>query len=189
MGFKVFGVEVYISFYFFAVLTALFYTDKTGLLLPMLSAVFLHELGHVFAMGLLGCRVDKIRLIPSSVQIVKKSSKGYESDFIIALAGPFLNLVVFIVFKDFAPNFALINFAVGAYNLLPFKGLDGGTVCYSVLCKLFDINKASVILKYLTVTVALVLIIGAAALYFFKKGNITLLIMAVYLLLTSLLKM
>jgi stage IV sporulation protein FB len=189
MSFKFFGIEIYVSFYFLAIITIMLYTDKTGLASIMLFAIFLHELGHVLAMILLSCRVLKIRLIPSSVQIVKDSSKGYESDLLIALAGPFANFIAFMVFKGCFENFALINFAVGAYNLLPFKGLDGGTICYSVLCKMFDINKAASILKYITITVAVILIIGASMLWLFEKGNISLLIISAYLLVTSLLKL
>ena len=189
MSFKAFGIEIYVSFYFLAIITIMLYTDKTGLASVMLFAIFLHELGHIFAMILLSCRVLKIRLIPSSVQIVKDSSKGYGKDCLIAFAGPFVNLCLFLFFKHRFENFALINFAVGAYNLLPFKGLDGGTICYSVLCKLFDINKVAVILKYLTITVAVILIIGASMLWLFEKGNISLLIISAYLLVTSLLKL
>ena len=55
LKFRLFGTEVYISFLFMAVITIMLATDRTGLILPSLFAIIMHEAGHLFAMWLLEC--------------------------------------------------------------------------------------------------------------------------------------
>ncbi len=196
MKFKLFGTEIYLSFLFLAFLTIMLATDKTGFILPTFFAVFVHEFGHLFIMWVLDCTPKKIKLIPASVQIVNSFSRGYKNDVIIALSGPVLNLVMFVTlyynylcFKnEFTLYFALLNLLIGVFNLLPVKGLDGGTVLFSLLCKNIDINKAALILKFITLIIALVVIGAAVLLSINGKLNTSLYIMGIYLLVICLIK-
>lgn len=196
MKFKLFGTEIYLSFLFMAFITAMLATDKTGFMLPTLFAVLMHEFGHLFIMWVLDCTPKKIKLIPASVQIVNSFSRGYKNDILIALSGPCVNLLLFSVlyynylcFKnEFTLYFALLNLLIGVFNLLPVKGLDGGTILFSLLCKFTDINRAVLIVKLITAIFALAVIITAVLLTIGGKLNASLYIIGIYLLIMCLIK-
>ncbi|MBR4099692.1 MAG: site-2 protease family protein [Clostridia bacterium] len=179
-----------------AFITAMLATDKTGFMLPTLFAVLMHEFGHLFIMWVLDCTPKKIKLIPASVQIVNSFSRGYKNDILIALSGPCVNLLLFSVlyynylcFKnEFTLYFALLNLLIGVFNLLPVKGLDGGTILFSLLCKFTDINRAVLIVKLITAIFALAVIITAVLLTIGGKLNASLYIIGIYLLIMCLIK-
>lgn len=196
MKIKLFGTEIYLSFLFFALLTVMLATDKTGFLLPTFFAVLMHEIGHLFIMWVLDCTPKSIRVIPASVQIVNSFSRGYKNDILIAFSGPLVNILLFSVlyynylcFKnEFTLHFALLNLLIGIFNLLPVKGLDGGTILFSLLCKFIDIDRAAWIVKIITVIFATAIIILAVLLSVNGKMNLSLYIMGIYLLITCLIK-
>lgn len=197
MRFKLFGTEIYISFLFSAVITVMLLTDRTGLLVPTLFAIIMHEIGHLFAMWALECAPKRIKLIPASIQITSPFSKRYKNDIIIAVCGPTVNFVLFftlyfnyLAFKnELTLYYALLNLIIGLFNSLPVKGLDGGTILFSILAKKYELNKAELILKAITITIALAIIISA--IYFTVKGktNLSLYIIGLYLIIMSILKM
>ena len=172
-------------------------TDRTGMIVPSLFAVIMHEIGHLFAMWLLECAPKRIKLIPASIQITSPFSKGYRNDIIIAVCGPLTNFVIFfalyanyMVFNNkITLYYALLNLIIGLFNSLPVKGLDGGTILFSLLVKKLEYNKAMLILRFITLAVALALIISA--IYFTVKGkvNLSLYIIGIYLIVMSILKM
>ena len=196
MRFKFLVTEIYISFLFMAIITLMLAFDKTGLILPTLFAVSLHETGHLFMMWVKGMAPKRIKLIPSSVQITNSFSRCYRNDIIIALAGPAVNFLFFAVlyynylcFKNEGTlYFALLNLLIGGYNLLPIKGLDGGTVLYTVLCNFADVNKAELVLKLISFFAGVTAILAAVTLHLRGKLNPSLYIMGIYILVTSLIK-
>ena len=197
MRFRLFGTEIYLSFLFAALLTVMLATDKTGLVLPTFFAVFMHECGHLFAMWILGCAPKKIKLIPASVQITNAAFTDYKNDFLIAVSGPLVNFILFLAFyynyslfeNRLVRYFALINLMLGILNLLPVKGLDGGTVLFSILCRITDINKATLMLKIITLILAVAIIVTAVFSTVRDKTNISLYIMGIYLVVISVMKM
>ena len=148
MRFKLFGTEIYISFLFAAVIAVMLACDRTGLALPSLFAVFMHEAGHLFCMWALDTSPKSVRLIPASVQITRSITSSYKKDTAVALCGPIVNFVLFaslyfnyLAFGNKATLcYALLNLIIGVFNMLPVKGLDGGTVLYSILAKRMDCN-------------------------------------------------
>ncbi len=197
MKFRLFGTEIYISFLFFAAITVMLATDKTGFALPTFFAVTVHELGHLFMMWVCDCCPKRIKLIPASVQITSSFSHTYKNDILVAVSGPISNFILFgtlyynyICFGNEATlYFAIVNLLIGSFNLLPVKGLDGGTVLYSLLCKKTDINRASIILKTITVIIGILVVVIAIILTATQETNISLYIMGLYLLVISLIKM
>ena len=197
MKFRLFGTEVYISFLFMAVITIMLATDRTGLILPSLFAIIMHEAGHLFAMWLLECAPKQVRLIPASVQITSSFSRKYRNDVAVAVCGPLVNLVLFLVlyfnylaFKnELVLNYALLNLIIFIFNSLPVYGLDGGTVLYSILAKKTSLNKAELTVKIITAAVAVALLILAVILTVNHKLNLSPYIIAIYLLISCLIKM
>ena len=196
MKFKLLGTEVYISFLFMAVITLMLAFDKTGLILPTLVAVLLHEMGHLFIMWVKGTSPKRIKLIPASVQITNSFGGGYRSDIIVALAGPVVNILFFgVLYYNYlcyhnqgTLYFALLNLLIGAYNLMPVIGLDGGTVLYCVLCNFVDVNKAELALKLVSFFIGMTVNIAAVTLHLSGRLNLSLYIMGIYILVTSLIK-
>ncbi len=172
-------------------------TDRTGLVIPTLFAVFVHEAGHLFAMWTADCAPRKIRLIPASVQIVRSFSAKPVAEFAILICGPAANLAVFaalyvnyLSFKhDWALVSALINLIIFAFNMLPVKGLDGGTVVYMLLSGRIGKEKAQNVLRIMTaVTATFALAVG---IYTAVNGriNLSVFIVALYLFVVSIMKM
>ncbi len=196
MKFKVFGTQIYISFFFMAAITLMLATDRTGLMLPSLFAVMVHELAHLFTMWVLDCAPKSVRLIPASIQINSKFSFQYKNDILIAAAGPAANLLLCLcLYFNYAAfgkisvlYYAVLNLIYGAFNLLPVKGLDGGTILHAVLCKYKGPNKAAVIMKIITLSLAVAVIFIAVTLTFRYKLNISIYIVGVYLLIMGLMK-
>ncbi len=196
MKFKLLNTEIYISFLFVAVITVMLATDKTGLALPVILAVAIHEVGHLFAMWLLESAPKSIRLIPASVQITRSINGKYKNDILIALSGPIINLVLFatlyvnfLAFKnETVLYYSLINLIVGVFNLLPVTGLDGGTALFSLLAKKFDINRRLLILRIVTLIMAFAVTFLAVTLTIRGQINISVYIVAIYLFVSVIIK-
>ena len=100
-------------------------SDPVGYLTACIAAVVLHELAHVVAAIALGVRVKRVGISWRGPYIVREQGTPLAS-FLIALAGPGLNLLLAFGFWGFSPEFGLVNLLLGGYNLLPFiPGLDG----------------------------------------------------------------
>ena len=189
MKFKVFGTEVYISFLFAAVLTVMLATDRTGLLLPALFAVFMHEMGHLFAMWVLECS-------PASVQIVRKMEVRQRNEIIIALCGPLVNIILFaslyinfLCFKnEMCLYYAVLNLIIGLFNLLPVSGLDGGTILFNIISRKKEMRTAQIVVRIITFIVALTAITLAVMLTVKGKINLSLYIMGIYFIIMALIK-
>ena len=196
MKIKFFSTEIYISFLFAAVIAFLLLTDRTGLIVPTLFAVMIHETGHLFAMWVMDCSPKSIRLIPASVQIVRSFSPRPHGESAIALCGPLSNIVIFLtlwfnylVFKnETVLEFAILNLVLGTFNLLPVKGLDGGTLLNNFLCKYTDDYHADRTIRVLTLIIAACALSAGIYLAFKGKLNISAFIVALYLAVTALIK-
>lgn len=196
MKFNFFNTKIYVSFVFMSLISLFLIIDKTGLFLPMAVAAIFHEFGHLFFMWLFGCQPKEINLIPGSVQIVASYSVGENKNNIILLAGPFVNILIFIILyvnycffnDDGHITFAFINLLLGVFNLLPINGLDGGNVVYNMAFYKWGIKRAEQILKIITIIFAILLIIVAIMLTVSGKTNLSAYILAVYLILSVLLK-
>lgn len=197
MKLKLFGTEIYVSFFFAVVITAMLAVDRTGMVLPVIFAVFMHETGHLFAMWLLKCSPKQIRLVPASVQIVQKFVAKPKNDIIIALSGPLANILLFILFyinyikfqNIFTLYYALINLLIGIFNLIPVTGLDGGTILFNLLIKRCSVDRAMLTVKIITLLIAVIILFFGVYLAFRGKANISLFIIGIYLLVMNIIKM
>ncbi len=196
MRLKLFDVDIYISCLFAAIIAFLFATDRTGLILPTFAAILFHELGHLFAMWGLGCQPKQINLIPASVQIVGSVPKKNSDEVIIALMGPLMNLLLFVVlllhalvFDDSTTlSWAVLNLVVCIFNLLPARGLDGGTILYQILLLRLPVYRAELILRIVTFCLGVLASMGGVTILFQMGNNPTLLLLGIYLLIASLMK-
>lgn len=197
MKFKIFGTQIYVSFLFSAVIAFMLATDKTGLVIPTLFASLIHEAGHLFAMWVCECQPKSIRLIPASVQITRGFSAKPQGELAVSLCGPMANLVVFAVlivnylcFKNISVlSFAILNLVLCIFNLLPVNGLDGGTLLTILLSKNTEPYRAQGIVRIITAVMSAVVFLLGVYLWTCGKLNISVFIVAVYLLMCCMLKM
>lgn len=196
MKFKLFGTEIYVSFLFCAVVCFMLAIDRTGLVIPTLFAVLLHECGHLLAMWAADCQPRAIRLIPTSVQIIRGFSPKKCGELAITVCGPLANLVVFVAlfinYKIFGSEqsliFAILNLAIALFNLLPVSGLDGGTLLEIAISRLTDIYKAESIVRIITAVFAFFAFLLGVYLWVSGTVNISVFIVALYLGVCSLIK-
>ena len=107
--------------------------------LTIISAI-LHEIGHYAAISLLTADGCSVKGHASGFRIRKSKPIGYAGGIAILLAGPAVNILLFLIslpFNNFLFGyfriFGLINLATGISNLLPFEGYDG----YGILREIF----------------------------------------------------
>lgn len=194
MRFRFFGTEIYISFLFSAVIAFMIATDRTGLVIPTLFSVLLHEVGHLIFMWIFECEPKSIKLVPASISITRGMSAKKYGDLLISLAGPMVNLIMFcslyvnflITKSAFSLDCALINLAFFIFNMLPVSGLDGGTVLKIILSKkLKDPLKAERIVRIITLAVGLLVGIIGITLIINGELNISVFIVAIYIIISA----
>ena len=93
MGFKLFNIEFYFSYFWFCFLALIFITDKTGLAYLIFLAAFLHEAGHLIAMCLLKSKPKSIKFGLGSINIYGNVSFCDFHDFLIEFSSSSLGKV------------------------------------------------------------------------------------------------
>lgn len=115
------------------------------LLSALITAVLVHEMGHVAALKLLGADVVLLRFDVGGLCMTCVGLKNRLCEFISLLAGPLLG-GVFALFSSYCGNmlnseFLLtasgFSFILTVYNLLPILPLDGGRMLKCLLEKIF----------------------------------------------------
>jgi len=107
----------------------------TGLFL----SVLLHEVGHALAARRYGVATRRITLwLLGGVAQMERIPREPMKELVIALAGPLVSLLLFLLFRTLpweagALGFlgrylALVNLGLALFNLLPIPALDGGRI-------------------------------------------------------------
>ena len=196
MRFSLFGTKIYVSFFFAATVSFMLATDRTGLVIPTLFAVLIHETGHLFTMWVCDSAPKEIRLIPASVQIIESYPRPSKTRAVISLAGPLANIAVgapilinaHLTGSQTALKFALINGVVAAFNLLPVSGLDGGRLLLILLCRKKELYAAMRIVNVVTAVLAVAVFFLGIFLILRGDTNLSVFIVALYLLVCAILK-
>ncbi len=155
--------KVNISAGFFFFIAIAIYADNEGLLLQLMAAALIHELGHLVAIHFGGGSIEVINLTPfgAEIKITDTHSLSYFKELIIFLTGPSLNIAVAFLFSYIADLtgwygasvFAGINLMLGLFNLCPVRILDGGNILATLSQMIFGREVVMVrVISYITVT-------------------------------------
>ncbi len=124
---------------FFAVLMLLTVALSAPRYFPALVlSVTIHELGHIFVARLRSIGVSEFKLgIFGAAIFPREQLFSYKDEIFLCLGGPAANLLsvaVCLLFK-ISPSslFIMSSLALGALNMLPIKGFDGGRILSAFL--------------------------------------------------------
>jgi len=95
-----------------------------GTLFLGISAMALHEFGHLVTSLMVGIKVKSIGLCMKGMYIVREAGSPTKN-LLISLAGPLTNVALVLLFWNISTKFVLANLCLAICNLVPLKGSDG----------------------------------------------------------------
>lgn len=144
--------------------------------------IIIHELGHFILAKAFKWNIDKISIYPfgGCVKFNEKINKPIYQEFIILLAGPFFQIVLFIIINILFNN-NIINYrnyilfrsyhnTILLFNLLPIYPLDGGKLLNLICNYLFPYKKGNKLVIYISYLLVLILIVRLKNLNLFLIG-------------------
>jgi Zn-dependent protease len=95
-----------------------------GTLFLGLSAMVLHEFGHLVTSLMVGVKVKSVGLCMKGMYVVREAGTPAKN-LLVSLAGPLTNVALILLFWHASETFVLANLCLAICNLAPVKGSDG----------------------------------------------------------------
>lgn len=137
------GVYWRVSFGFLAGVAAFLFADAGGFALAFLGAAVLHESGHLLVMACFNVPVRCVRLTLGGMYIQRGDCAGFLQELLVLVAGAAVNmLAAMLLFShgtDGSLRFSAANAALAFFHLLPFGGMDGGSIAELICVRLFGL--------------------------------------------------
>lgn len=137
--------------------------------------VTVHELGHISAILLCGGRIGSVSLKRNGLAMSYGSLTEESAELISALCGPAAGILFYAVCigrGEFLTASARTSLILSAFNLLPVRPLDGGTV-YMCLLRRYFTRQRCVIIERATYTVLMICLFIISCILFFTKRDLT----------------
>ena len=169
-------------------------TNQLEIYALVMIFALIHELAHLVTGMLIGLKPETLRMMPLGFCIefktniedynkkILKSNILSVKKIIIAIAGPFVNLIIvlFGILYNIDTNIIYANLLIFLFNMLPIYPLDGGRILKNIL-KMFFINrKANDYTNVISNLLVIVLTIVSSILILIYK-NIAILVIIVTL--------
>lgn len=150
-----FGVQLYVNYFFLALLALFFVAGVLGKGLIAFGIVLVHELAHVTTARRLNVPVGEVELLPFGgvTRIGGDLVMDPRREMYVAAAGPASNLVMILLaiacknyglwHDDLGPFFLQCNILIALFNMLPALPLDGGRVYRAYLARQMGIREAT----------------------------------------------
>ena len=178
------GIHWRLSPLFPALLVMMLCFESMAFMGRCVAAAFWHESGHLLCMIL-------FRKMPQSITIGmfgmrmeqdRRHLLSYRQNIVVSLAGPLLNGVGILLANYFgAAELMVIHTVLMVFNMLPLSMLDGGQILYSVLALHASAEKASKIMRCISIGCLVILYFCGFIVLLVSEYNLTLLLTAVYL--------
>ena len=130
--------------------------------------VILHEFAHILVAKLLKVKIIDLSFLAFGVnaKFDFKSQKLKES--IIAIAGPFLSLIL----VYFYPKYRIQNLFIFITNMIPIYPLDGGRIFKNIIMRIFgNIKGRKIYNSLLKIFIILLMIVNVILIVFLKNYN------------------
>lgn len=182
--FEICRLKISFDFCFFTVIALMFVLSDESQLIPAITACIIHETGHLIPITFCGKRISAIRFHGGGIKIIpaQEHIHPFLYDAIVMLGGCTANLLTSAMLAVRNPVFAMINFCIGIFNLLPYRSLDGGCFIEMVLEYFFPEHNIEIPLKIFCTLFSILLIF---LIFTFAERNVTLIAVTVYLLATE----
>lgn len=185
MTFEFIGIKFEISYLFLCALTVFIAIDRTGIFLPLMLSVVLHESAHILSLFLFKCKINKVKLKIGTVGIDYSDCMNFKQKIVSIVSGPILNMLLGVTFYFLnLKEYSAINYLLFFYNIMPIKGLDGGELLNLILSSYLKLDKVKAIQR--TVSVFFIVILFAVFLILLQNKivNYSILLFIIYLSLT-----
>lgn len=103
------------------------FVSLAGTLFLGLSAMILHEFGHLVTSLMVGIRVKSVGMCMKGMYVIREAGSPMKN-LLISLAGPLTNVGLILIFWGHSPKFVLANLCLAICNLAPIRGSDGDRV-------------------------------------------------------------
>ncbi len=126
--------RISVSFWFIALMGILVYSGSEEVWAFVLS-ILVHEAGHLATIYFLGYNIKKININTNGIQIdIVRTRATHIKEILISASGSFAGLL-FSLFAYFAglENLFAISLFLSLFNLIPIRGLDGGSILLEML--------------------------------------------------------
>ncbi len=143
--------------YFFLCITffALLF-DKLNIFLFLIISSAFHEIGHIFACLMCGCK-PSLRISLFGIKLSNYPNNKYKKLFIL-ICGPLVNLIFILIcillnsykFKLNRYVFMCVNIVLLTFNIMPINFLDGGQIIY-LFCDNYYMQKALDVISFLLI--------------------------------------
>ena len=175
----------------FSILTFFLFVLSQGLLCSLIffSAIFVHELSHIFTLKHFGAEIKGVYIYPFGIDICADTHLlSYKKELAVTLAGGFANLIcasLGSLYLHFYPSetvlfFVLCHFSLGIFNLLPLSILDGGRAVRLILYDKFEIDTAYYIQLFVDGLSSVLMLILCSFAFIFSDFNLSVLMLTGY---------
>ncbi|MCI8649092.1 MAG: hypothetical protein HFG20_03150 [Anaerotruncus sp.] len=180
MEFKLFGTRFSISFGFFAVVAWYVLYGYSGGGLAVLTAVALHECGHLLMMWLAGVKIPAVEFCPFGIRLERQTLLPVAKETAVYLGGVLANAVCLCCWVPWYgwDAFSQAHLGLLLFNLLPVGRLDGGQLLRLALFRLDPVTAQQI--QWLVGFLGLAPLF-AAGFWMLWRGNVSLLLTVVYL--------
>ena len=185
--FTIYDIKIRLRFDFFAAAAFMNALSDPEISVCALLCCILHELGHIAAMLAVGAKPRSVLFYGAGIMIAPDRHKllPVSSEAAVLSAGCAVNFLLFLLSAMAGSRFALfgaVNLFIGAFNLLPAAGLDGGRLLGLFLEDHFTQRTASAVSRAAG-CVSAVLLCGIMA--FIGVENLTVIIAAAFMMISS----
>ncbi len=150
-------------------------SEPLPMLLMALSAVCLHEGGHILVFSFLMRETPVLSLDVLGMRLLSHRPMQRREEALIALGGPFANFLIGLLFlrlgTPFFLSFGITQLLFGLFNLLPIASSDGERLLSLLLHVRLSVQRAEGILLFVSVfTHAFLALLSLYSFYFTGNG-------------------